>query len=128
MKHIHNVRVTYADTDHAGAVYYANYLKWLEIGRTEILRERGLTYAEFEKHGIVAPVVHVEIDYKDTPKYDELVEIHTTLEAIGNSSITFSYEIKKGEKLFATAKTVNVFTKDRKKVPVPEQIRKLLKD
>ncbi|MDO8481077.1 MAG: thioesterase family protein [Nanoarchaeota archaeon] len=126
MEHVHTVRVTYADTDHAGAVYYANYLKWLEIGRTEILRQHNLTYAEFEKQGLVAPVVHVEIDYKESPKYDDEVEIHTTLEAIGTTSITFSYELKKGETLFAVAKTVNVFTKDKKKVSVPEQIRKLL--
>ena len=90
------------------------------------LRSAGLTYAEFEKQGIVAPVVHAEIDFKEAPKYDDIVEIHTTLEAIGNSSITFSYEIKAGDKVFAIAKTVNVFTKDKKKVSVPEEIRKLL--
>ena len=46
-------RVYYADTDHGGVVYYANYLKWFEIGRTEILRQSGLDYADFEKNGMI---------------------------------------------------------------------------
>lgn len=48
-------RVYYADTDHGHVVYYSNYLKWFEIGRTEILRQSGFDYNEFEKQGIIAP-------------------------------------------------------------------------
>ncbi|MBU1704067.1 MAG: acyl-CoA thioesterase, partial [Nanoarchaeota archaeon] len=62
-------RITYADTDHGGVVYYANYLKWFEIGRTEILRANGITYAELEKKGLIAPVVEVKVNYLKPARY-----------------------------------------------------------
>ena len=57
-------RVYYADTDHGQVVYYSNYLKWFEIGRTEILRQSGFDYSDFEKQNIIAPVVEVKCNYK----------------------------------------------------------------
>ena len=54
-------RVYYADTDHGGVVYYSNYLKWFEIGRTEILRQLGLDYADFEKNGMITPLIEVKL-------------------------------------------------------------------
>ena len=66
-------RVYYADTDHGGVVYYANYLKWFEIGRTEILRQSGFDYNEFEKQGIIAPVVEVKCSYKEPARYNDVM-------------------------------------------------------
>lgn len=82
-------RVRYADTDHFGVVYYAKYLDWFEAGRTEILRVKGITYADLEKQGLFAPVVEVKVNYKKPPKYDDLVILETTIENIGNFSIKF---------------------------------------
>ena len=62
-------RVYYADTDHGGVVYYSNYLKWFEIGRTEILRQSGFDYNDFEKHNIIAPVVEVKCNYRQPARY-----------------------------------------------------------
>jgi len=53
------VRVIYADTDHGGAAYYGTFLRWFEMGRTELLRSAGLTYAGIEKTGTLSPVVEV---------------------------------------------------------------------
>src|SRR3989344_9200353 len=123
-------RVYYADTDHGGVVYYSNYLKWFEVGRTEILRQLGLNYADFEKHGLIAPVVEVKCNYKGPAVYDDLIIIKTTINGIGNSSIRFNYEIinKRSSKLLAEGYTVNVFAdkKTMKSAKIPESLRKAL--
>jgi acyl-CoA thioester hydrolase len=125
-------RVYYADTDHGGVVYYSNYLKWFEIGRTEILRQSGFDYADFEKQGLIAPVVEVHCNYKESAQYNDIVIIKTSIDNIGNSSIKFIYQIirKNDSKLLAEGYTVNVFV-DRKTVKstrIPDELRKALKD
>ena len=125
-------RVYYADTDHGGVVYYANYLKWFEIGRTEVLREAGFDYADFEKEGMIAPVVEVKCNYKEPAQYNDIVTVKTTIENIGSSSIKFKYLIirKKDEKLLAEGYTVNVFVdmKTKKSIRIPDNLRKALQD
>ena len=125
-------RVYYADTDHGGVVYYSNYLKWFEIGRTEILRQLGFNYADFEKNCMIAPVVEVKCNYKGPAVYNDLIIIKTTIDNIGNSSIKFNYEIinKKSSKLLAEGYTVNVFVdrKTTKSAKIPDSLRKALED
>ena len=125
-------RVFYSDTDHGGVVYYSNYLKWFEIGRTEILRQSGFDYNDFEKQGIIAPVVEVKCGYKEPARYNDVVIIKTTIGNIGNSSIEFQYEIikKKGNKLLAEGYTVNVFVEKKtiKSVPIPKELRSKIEE
>lgn len=121
-------RVYYSDTDHGGAAYYANYLKWFEIGRTEILRKHGFNYSDFEKKGLIAPVVEVKCTYKSPARYDDIIVLKTKIASIGNSSIRFDYEItgKKAGTLLAEGYTVNVFVdiKSNKPIKVPDELRK----
>jgi acyl-CoA thioester hydrolase len=127
MKHTITHRVIYADTDNFGVVYYGRYLEWLERGRAEVLRAAGVTYAEFEKEGIFAPVVHLEVDYKHPAKYDEELQIETTIKSMGNSSMHFQYRIMKEDILIAEASTVNVFVKKNgTKVKISEKIKQAL--
>lgn len=123
-------RVYYSDTDHGGVVYYANYLRWFEIGRTEVLRQNGFDYEDFEKQGIMAPVVEVHCSYKSPARYNNVVIIKTSIEKIGNSSIKFNYEVlrKSDDKLLASGSTVNVFVdkKTVKPVRIPDSLRKAL--
>lgn len=122
-------RVRYADTDEAGVVYYGAYARWLEIGREELLRENGISYKEYADKGIHAPVVKLEINYKAPTSYDDLILIETSIEKIGNSSVTFVYRItrKQDNLLLAEAKTVNVFiNKKREKVSVPDEVKRIL--
>ena len=125
-------RVYYADTDQGGVVYYANYLKWFEIGRTEILRKIGYDYSDFEKQGLIAPVVEVKCNFKFPAQYDEIIIIKTSIENIGNSSIKFIYKIirKKENKLLAEGYTVNVFVdmKTKKSANIPEKLKKVLQN
>ena len=123
-------RVRYSDTDHFGVVYYARYLDWFEAGRTEILRVRGITYADLEKKGLFAPVVEVKLNYKKPPRYDDIVELETSIEHIGNSSIKYVYKVidKKTNELLAEGYTINVFiTKEMKSVRIPDDVREVLK-
>lgn len=125
-------RVYYADTDHGGVVYYSNYLRWFEIGRTEILRQSGFDYADFEKQGLIAPVIEVRCNYKGPAVYNDIIIIKTTINNIGNSSIKFNYEIinRKSTKLLAEGHTVNVFVnkKTMKSAKIPDSLRKALED
>ena len=68
------IEVRYAETDQMGVVYHANYLVWMEIGRTNLIEDLGFKYAEMENDGILAPVIDVNISYKQPMKYGETAE------------------------------------------------------
>jgi len=126
------IRVYYADTDHGNVVYYSNYLKWFEIGRTEILRQSGFDYNDFEKQGIIAPVVEVKCNYKEPAIYNDIIIIKTMIENIGNSSIKFNYKIirKSDNRQLAEGYTVNVFVdqKTKKSTKIPDELRNALQN
>jgi len=82
------VRIYYEDTDAAGVVYHANYLKYFERARSEYLRERGVSVSELASQGFVFPVVRVEIDFKSPALHDDLLVIHTSPERVKGSSFT----------------------------------------
>lgn len=118
-------RVYYADTDHGGVAYYASYLRWFEIGRTELLRELGVEQSELDRDGILLPVVEVKCEYKSPALYNDIILIRTSIARIGSKSITFSYEIlrKEGQKLLAQGHTVNVFARGASSTEIPPHIR-----
>lgn len=87
------VRVRYADTDQMGVVYYANYLIWFEVGRTELLRTRGWSYREMEAAGVGLPVIEAACTYHRSSQYDDELEIRTTAALISPVRLRFDYEI-----------------------------------
>ena len=103
-------RVRYAETDQMGVVYHSNYVDYLEIGRTEWLRKLGFTYKEMEEKGIILPVIHLQIDYKKSAKYDDLLTIETKLVNRPVVKIAFDYKIRnESGELLAEASTVLAF-------------------
>ena len=92
-KNLTNIRVIYADTDAMGIVYHTNYIKWFEIGRSEILRQLGLPYAEIEAMGYNLPLTEVSCRYLYPARYDEILVIETEIEQVRNASIKFNYII-----------------------------------
>lgn len=87
-------RVRYGETDQMKYLYYGNYAQYYEIGRVEMLRSLGLTYREMEAdHGILMPVVHLEVRYVRPAFYDELLTIRTTLRELPDQFIKFYMEI-----------------------------------
>ena len=87
------IRVTYGDTDQMGIVYHANYLNYFEISRTEMMRAQGLTYRELESAGIFLQVVHCELDFHHPARYDDLLEIRSSISSLGKASIAIVSEV-----------------------------------
>ena len=103
------VRVRYQETDQMGVAYYANYLIWFEVGRTELMRNLELPYREFEKSDIFLPVLKVYCEYKQPARYDDELKIITRLESLHNVRLVFNYEIKRSEELLASGYTEHAF-------------------
>lgn len=100
-------RVIYGDTDQMGVVYYANYLRWFEKGRSEFLRQIGLPYSVVEQKEIHFPVIEVSCRYAQSARYDEVIRIETELAEVGRASLSFNYRILREGKndLLATGTT-----------------------
>ena len=91
-------RVIYGDTDRMGVVYYANYLRWFERGRSEFLRESGMPYGGIEARGIHFPVVEATCQYARPAHYEDLILIETRLDSLSRASLVFSYRVvREGE-------------------------------
>jgi len=82
-KNLTSLRVIYGDRDQMGVAYYANYLRWFEIGRTELLRQIGLAYTAIEKMGLRFPVTEVSCRYLKAARYDDRIIIETGLSSLG---------------------------------------------
>src|SRR4030042_5460845 len=90
-------RVRYAETDQMGVAYYANYLIWFEVGRSEYCRKRGFSYAELEAKGYKLVVTDVACRYRNAARYDETILIRTWLKGLNRRMITFGYQILRPE-------------------------------
>lgn len=129
MKSIHSVRVRYAETDQMGVVYYGNYAQFFEIGRVEFLRECGMSYSEMERGGVMLPVVHLEVDYKKSALYDQLLTIETEVLEKPSVKITFNHKIyNEDHHLLVTGKVVLVFVdvESKKVKKAPRDVLKAL--
>ncbi len=124
-------RVIYGDTDTMGIVYHANYLRWFEIGRSELFRSLGLTYREIEAKGLMLPVSEVTCKYLTPARYDDLLDIDTTIDTRFRAGMQFNYEIRSEDRkiLHVTGFTRHAFVNGKGKVVRPPGfIKQLLKD
>ncbi len=121
-------RVIYGDTDQMGMVYYANYLRFFEIGRNEYLRAKGMTYREIEARGLYLPVVSASLRYKRPARYDDLLTVRTRIISARGARVKFSYEIVDEEGgLLVDGETQNANTdKGGKVMRLPPDIIELL--
>jgi len=90
-------RVIYGDTDAGGVVYNANYLRYFEMGRTEMMRARSLPYSLLEERGLILPVTESYLRYKAPARYDDLITIETCLAQAKQVSCRFNYRIVRRE-------------------------------
>jgi acyl-CoA thioester hydrolase len=95
--HRTQIRVTYGDTDAMGIVYYANYLRWFEVARTETMRHFGVAYKAMEQEGVFLPVSEVFCKYHRSARYDDLLTIETRIDFLKKVSMQFSYRILRAE-------------------------------
>lgn len=124
------VRVRYSETDQMGVVYHGNYIPYFEIGRVEWLRDKGISYKSMEESGIALPIVSMNINYKKSARYDELLTVHTTFKSQSSVKIEFDCAIyNESDELLTTAQFILVFLSlktGRPTVP-PDYILDLLK-
>lgn len=87
------IEVRYAETDQMGIVYHANYVIWLEIGRTQLIKDLGFNYAEMEADGILSPVIDIQVSYKKPLRYGETATVKTWIESYDGLRVVYGYEI-----------------------------------
>ena len=109
-------RIRYADTDQMGVVYYGKYALLYEIGRVELMRSVGITYAEMEREGTLMPVIEMNLKYIRPLRYDDVVTIKTILSETPAATIVFHHEIYDSKMCFVTkaVKLCFVDTKTRR--------------
>lgn len=103
------LRVRYQETDQMGVVYHANYLNWFEIGRTEMIRQIGMSYQSIEGNGLLLPVVEADLKFRSPAKYDDEIIICTRIESYTNVRLSFLSEIRRGEELLVSGGTRHIW-------------------
>ena len=99
------LRVRYTEVDAMGYLHHSRYLQYFEIGRVELLRSRGVRYADLERQGIFFVVIKAEVTYKQPARYDEDVTLATVETRRTHVKIEHDYEIRRENTLLATGKT-----------------------
>lgn len=95
MPHTLTIRVYYEDTDFGGVVYYANYLKFIERGRTEALRALGVDQVALKEAGLVFVVRSMAADWLAPARFDDLLEVTTEVSEVGGASVRMRQEVRR---------------------------------
>ncbi|MFD0764413.1 acyl-CoA thioesterase [Mucilaginibacter lutimaris] len=104
------IRVRYGETDQMGYMYYGNYAEFFEVGRVEMLRSLGLTYAGMEAQGVMMPVLEMKCKYLKPARYDEEITVKVIMDKMPGVKIHFSYELfNEREELIHLGETMLAF-------------------
>jgi acyl-CoA thioester hydrolase len=125
---VSTVRVRYAETDKMGVVYYANYLVWFEIGRTDLLRSLGWTYKSMEEAGVSLPVIEAHCQYHRSAKYDDELDVRTEGRMLSPVRMEFTYQVVRREDqvVAASGRTVHAaLDPNGKPTRLPERVRQV---
>ncbi len=125
------LRIYYEDTDAGGVVYHANYLRFFERGRTEHLRDRGLSVSDLAARGYIFPVIRLEIEYRAPAVHDDLVRVETRVLTVGKTSFTLGQQVVRVSdgKLLADGKVTLVCTTPEMKARrLPEELVAALRE
>ncbi|MBX3175558.1 MAG: acyl-CoA thioesterase [Gemmatimonadaceae bacterium] len=133
MESVSELRVRYAESDQMGVAYHANYLIWCEVGRTDFIRELGMTYAEMERQGVLLAVADAQLRYHASARYDDLVRIVTSLTGVRSRMVSFAYEISRvnpdgsrGDRLASASTTLVSLDAQGRPTALPAAIKTLL--
>jgi acyl-CoA thioester hydrolase len=129
--HEFDVRVSYADTDKLGIIYYANYLKYFELGRTELMRSLGVRYRDLEiQRKLYLPAVEARVLYHAPSRYDDLLTVRTWIAEMGRASVSFECDVVDkdlGGRLCARGFSRHAVVNDLwRTTRIPEDLRALL--
>jgi len=130
-KHETQIRVRYGETDQMGFLYYGNYAQYYEVGRAEAIRALGMTYQEMEAvHGVMMPVMSLNMRFVRPALYDELLTITTNLRKLEKKTITFHMEIHNEQGKLVNGGSVKLCfmdTQSRKSMSTPDCLLDKLK-
>ena len=132
-RHIMQIRVYYEDTDFSGIVYHANYLRFMERGRTNHLRLMGaeqhalFAEAQAETAGFSFVVRSMQIDYLKPARMDEILEVVTWPVAVKGASITLAQQVRRKGEVLVSAQVRVAFISEGRAQPIPKALRTLLK-
>jgi acyl-CoA thioester hydrolase len=132
-RHHMQVRVYYEDTDFSGIVYHANYLRFMERGRTNHLRLMGaeqhvlFAEAQAERPGFAFVVRSMQIDYLKPARMDDILDVVTWPVAVKGASITLAQEVRKAHELLVKAAVRVAFISEGKAQPIPKALRTLMR-
>ncbi len=119
-----HVRVRYAETDRMGLLHHANYFVYFEMGRTELLRERGLSYRDIEDAGHLLVIVDIGCKFKRPAYYDDLLAIRTTVARVTHVKIVHHYQVvRDGQVLAEGHSTLACVDREGKPQALPEILR-----
>lgn len=99
------IQILYADTDMMGVIYHGNYVKWLELGREQLIEDIGYSYRHMESQGFYAPVYNVDITYRHPLKYGDRAFVRTWVEENGRARVVYGFQIVNGEGVLCTEGT-----------------------
>jgi acyl-CoA thioester hydrolase len=104
------VRARYAETDAQGVVHHSSYVVWFELGRVELLRAHGVSYRELEAQGIAIVVSELQARYHAAARFDDVVEVRTTLALVRSRQVAFDYRLSlvDGGTLLVTGRTTHI--------------------
>lgn len=129
--HTYRFRVRYADTDQMGTFYNARALEWFEVGRSELSRDMGLPYIEWEARGVFLPLVEAHVNYLSPASYDHDLEMTTSVQRKGLARLLFEYEVfnhTTGKKI-ASGYTVHAtINSEGKPLKTPSWVLELIED
>lgn len=103
------VRVRYAETDQMGVVYHSNYVIYFEIGRTEAMRQIGISYRDLELRGYALAVIETHARHAASARYDDVLTLRTWLREVTRTRLRFEYAVLREDKLLTTGHTVLAF-------------------
>ena len=104
-EHEINIRVRYQETDAQGRVHHANYITYFEMGRTELLRNHGLSYRKLEEEGLFLVVADMQVRYLSGAQYDGLLRVVTRTIRLKAATVEHEYEVYRGEELIVKARS-----------------------
>lgn len=123
------IRVRYGETDQMGVVYHANYIVWCEIGRTEYIRQCGMSYDELERAGTKLAVTDITLRLHASARYDEIVRVTTRLAGLRSRAVEFAYEITRpsdGTRIASASTTLTSLSADGRVAALPASVKALL--
>lgn len=125
-EHEIELRVRYDEVDAMCFVHHSNYLRYFEIGRTELLRASGGCYRDMESAGQLVVVVHVDCRYRKPARYDDLIRVRTRIDKVTVGKIVHAYEITRDEeKLVSALVTLVVIDRQGNPQRVPDELLEL---